>query len=85
MLRLCSGLRRLISLSVATDALGQTITFLTKSGKFRQAADREKDIATICLQRSVEKAADLQRDDLARACESYERAAQWYKQEDALA
>jgi alpha-soluble NSF attachment protein len=72
-------------LSVATDALGQTITYLTREGKFRQAADREKDIATICLQRSVEKPPDLQHDDLARACESYERAAKWYQQEDAVA
>ncbi|EJD04098.1 vesicular-fusion protein SEC17 [Fomitiporia mediterranea MF3/22] len=60
---------------LAIDALGQTVTYLTKSGRFRQAADREKDIAQIHLQRG----------DLARACQSYERAGEWYQQEDANA
>ena len=63
------------TLTVAVDALSQTITFLTKSGRFRQAADREKDIAQIHLQRG----------DLARACQSFERAGEWYQQEDAYA
>jgi alpha-soluble NSF attachment protein len=61
---------------VAIQALSQTITFLTKGGRFRQAADREKEIAQIHLQES---------NDLARACESYERAGEWYAQEDAHA
>lgn len=57
------------------DALGHTVTLLTKAGRFRQAADREKDIAQIHLQRG----------DLHNACQSYERAGEWYSQEDANA
>ena len=60
---------------VAVQAFSQTVTYLTKAGRFRQAADREKDIAQI----------NLQRGDIARACESYERAGEWYQQEDANA
>ena len=63
-------------LPVAIEALGQTVTFLTKSGRFRQAADREKEIAQIYLR-------DL--NELSKACESYERAAEWYAQEDVQA
>ena len=61
---------------VAVQALTHTITHLTKSGRFRQAADREKDIAQIYLQ-------DI--NDLSKACESFERAGEWYSQEDATA
>jgi len=61
---------------LAIQALTQTITFLTKSGRFRQAADREKEIGQIYLQES---------NNLAKACESYERAGEWYSQEDATA
>jgi len=53
-----------------------TITHLTSLGRFRQAADREKDIAAIFEQ-------DLH--DLAKASESYQRAAEWYEQEEAAA
>ncbi|KAL5495409.1 SEC17 [Sanghuangporus weigelae] len=60
---------------LAVEALSQTVTYLTKAGRFRQAADREKDIAQIHLQRG----------DLPRACQSYERAGEWYQQEDANA
>ena len=49
---------------------------LTTGGRFRQAADREKEIAQIYLQES---------NDLRKACESYERAGDWYAQEDAAA
>jgi len=61
---------------LAIAALSQTITFLTKSGRFRQAADREKEIAQIYIQ---------EKQDLAKGCESYERAGDWYAQEDAAA
>jgi hypothetical protein len=62
--------------TVAIQALSQTIIHLTKSGRFRQAADREKEIGQIYLQETH---------DLRKACESYERAAEWYAQEDAAA
>ena len=61
---------------VAVQALSQTITHLTKAGRFRQAADREKEIGQIYLQEI---------NDLRKACESFERAAEWYSQEDATA
>ncbi|KAI0048373.1 vesicular-fusion protein SEC17 [Auriscalpium vulgare] len=61
---------------LAIQALSQTIVHYTKSGRFRQAADREKEIAQIYLQ---------EQNDLRRACESYERAGDWYAQEDATA
>lgn len=53
-----------------------TITHLTKAGRFRQAADREKEIGQIYLQ---------ELNDLRKACESFERAGEWYTQEDANA
>jgi alpha-soluble NSF attachment protein len=56
--------------------LSQTVTHLTQAGRFRQAADREKEIAQIYLQ---------EQNDLRRACESFERAGEWYAQEDATA
>ena len=59
---------------MATQALSQTITHLTKGGRFRQAADREKEIGQIYLQ---------EHNDLRKACESYVRAGDWYAQEDA--
>lgn len=62
--------------SVAIQALSQTITHLTKAGRFRQAADREKEIGQIYLQ---------EQNDLRKACESFERAGEWYAQEDAQA
>jgi alpha-soluble NSF attachment protein len=61
---------------VAVQALTQTIVHLTQTGRFRQAADREKEIGQIYLQES---------NDLRKACESYERAGDWYAQEDANA
>lgn len=61
---------------LAIQALTQTITHLTHAGRFRQAADREKDIAQIYLQ---------EQNDLRRACESFQRAGEWYAQEDATA
>ncbi|OJA17616.1 hypothetical protein AZE42_01198 [Rhizopogon vesiculosus] len=60
----------------AIQALGCTISHLTKLGRFRQAADREKDIAVIYEQ---------QLHDIAKAAESYTRAAEWYEQEEAAA
>ncbi|KAH9004253.1 vesicular-fusion protein SEC17 [Lactarius hatsudake] len=61
---------------LAIQALSQTITHLTQAGRFRQAADREKEIAQIYLQ---------EQQDLRRACESFRRAGEWYAQEDATA
>jgi alpha-soluble NSF attachment protein len=61
---------------VAIQALSHTITHLTQAGRFRQAADREKEVAQIFLQ---------EQHDLRRACESFERAGDWYAQEDATA
>ncbi|KAF7308289.1 DUF2235 domain-containing protein [Mycena chlorophos] len=51
------------------------ITHLTYSGRFRQAAEREKDVAQVHLREN---------NDLRKACESYERGADWYAQEDAV-
>jgi len=61
---------------LAIQALTQTIMHLTTGGRFRQAADREKEIAQIYLQDA---------NDLRKACESYVRAGEWYAQEDAAA
>jgi len=61
---------------LAIQALTQTVVHLTQGGRFRQAADREKEIAQIYLQESH---------DLRRACESFVRAGDWYAQEDATA
>lgn len=61
---------------MAITALSQTITHLTKQGRFRQAADREKEIGQIYMQ---------ELNDLRKACDSYERAGEWYTQEDAQA
>ncbi|KAK7064262.1 DUF2235 domain-containing protein [Favolaschia claudopus] len=61
---------------LAVQALAQTIVHLTQAGRFRQAADREKEIGQIHLQEN---------NDLRKACESYERAGDWYAQEDATA
>ena len=61
---------------VAIQALTQTVVHLTKAGRFRQAADREKEIGQIYLQES---------NNLQKACESFERAGDWYQQEDAAA
>lgn len=49
---------------------------LTKSGRFRQAADREKEIGQI-YQHEL--------NNIAKACESFQRAAEWYDQEEAAA
>ena len=75
-LRVLWSLPRLSSCIVAIAALSQTVTFLTQSGRFRQAADREKEIAQIYIQ---------EKQDLHKGCESYERAGEWYLQEDATA
>ena len=66
----------MLRLPVAIQALSQTITHLTKAGRFRQAADREKEIGQIYLQ---------EQNDIQKACESFERAGEWYAQEDAQA
>ena len=75
-LQALSRSRRLNSCAVAIAAFSQTITLFTKSGRFRQAADREKEIAQLRIQEGQ---------DLHKGCESYERAGEWYAQEDATA
>ena len=62
--------------SVAIVALGETIRRFTQAGRFRQAADREKEIAQIYIR---------EQNDVRNACESYIRAGEWYQQEDATA
>lgn len=71
----CKGIL-LMHRAVAITALTQTITHLTKNGRFRQAADREKEIGQLYLQHMH---------DLRKACESMVRAGEWYAQEDATA
>jgi len=61
---------------VAITALQQTVRFLTQGGRFRQAADREKEIGQIYLQEFSQPA---------KACESFLRAAEWYSEDDATA
>ena len=73
---ICASLLTTVLLPVAIQALSQTITHLTQAGRFRQAADREKEIGQIYLQ---------DQHDLRRACESFQRAGDWYAQEDATA
>lgn len=63
-------------LTEAIEALTQTIVHLTQTGRFRQAADREREIGQIYLQESH---------DLRKASESLLRAGDWYAQEDATA
>jgi len=60
----------------AIQALSATISLLTGLGRFRQAADREKEIGQIYLQEAQ---------DLSRAADSFVRAGDWYEQEDAKA
>jgi len=61
---------------LAVDALSQTIKHFCATGKFRQAADREKEIAQIYVK---------ELNDVKRGCESYDQAADWYEQEDSKA
>jgi alpha-soluble NSF attachment protein len=61
---------------VAIAALQQTIELLKQKGRFRQAADREKEIATIYVQEGG---------DLAAALQAYEQAGELYSAEDATA
>jgi alpha-soluble NSF attachment protein len=56
--------------------LHQTIKLVVESGNFRQAADREKEIAQIYAEGGY---------DVRQARDSYRRAGDWYKQEDANA
>ncbi|KDQ10359.1 hypothetical protein BOTBODRAFT_163918 [Botryobasidium botryosum FD-172 SS1] len=61
---------------LAIRALESAIRLLHRIGQFRQAADREKEIANIWLQGIS---------DIGKACESFERAGEWYSQENAQA
>ena len=62
--------------TVAITAYQHTVGFLTKAGRFRQAADRNKDIAKIY---------ETDKQDLAKASQCYEIAGEWYKEEDSKA
>ncbi|GAA6031277.1 hypothetical protein JCM8097_005580 [Rhodosporidiobolus ruineniae] len=61
---------------LAVAALQQSIALLMEKGRFRQAADRNKEIASILQQEGG---------DLAGALQAYEQAAQIYMNEDAQA
>lgn len=61
---------------MAIAAYSRTVTLLTQAGRFRQAAEREKEIGQIHIQ---------EKQDLVKGCESYERAGEWFAQEDAHA
>lgn len=61
---------------LAIQALQQTVVHLTKLGRFRQAADREKEIGQLHLQEF---------NNLGKAVESFRMAADWYQQEDSNA
>jgi len=61
---------------MSVAALSRTIALLTEKGRFRQAADRQKEIGQI-----------YQGDgsDLRAAMDAYEQAGEWYSSEDATA
>lgn len=62
--------------TVAVAALRKTIEIYIKKGRFRQAADRSKEIGQIFQQDGG---------DLQGALEAYDQAGEWYSQEDAAA
>jgi alpha-soluble NSF attachment protein len=65
------------SLSAIPDAVNSltlAITLLTEQGRFRQAADRQKEVGTI-----------LKESDLPAARDAFEKAGEWYQMEDAHA
>lgn len=66
----------ILSLSVAVVALTRCRTILVERGRFRQAADREKNIAELYKNEA---------NDPKKALESYEQAGDWYLQEGASA
>lgn len=59
---------------MAAQALVASRDILLASGRFRQAADREKSVAELYKSDAG---------DSARALEAFEQAAAWYKQEGA--
>lgn len=69
-------LQLILLFPVAIQALQQTVVHLTKLGRFRQAADREKEIGQLHLQEF---------NNLGKAVESFRMAADWYQQEDSNA
>ncbi|GAA99208.1 uncharacterized protein L969DRAFT_72967 [Mixia osmundae IAM 14324] len=62
--------------ALAVAALKKTIEILVTKGRFRQAADREKEIGQIFQQDAG---------DLPSALDAYEQAGEWYSAEDATA
>lgn len=61
---------------LAVMALEKTIALLLERGRFRQAADRKKEVAQIYQQDGS---------DLQEAMNAYEKAGEWYSSEDANA
>lgn len=61
---------------MAVAALQRTIQLLKEKGSFRQAADRQKEVANIFVQEGG---------DLASALSSFEDAGELYSAEDATA
>jgi hypothetical protein len=64
-----------IYVSVAVACLDKTISFLLEKGRFRQAADRKKEIGQIFQET----------DSLSDAITAFKEAGDWYSQEDAQA
>lgn len=64
----------LTSLPDAVNSLTHAITLLTQLGRFRQAADRQKEVGQI-----------LKESDLPAARDAMEKAGEWYSMEDANA
>ena len=60
---------------MAIAAFNKTIEFLTQAGRFRQAADRQKDIAKLYIKNGA----------LEEASNSYVKAGEWYENEGAKA
>lgn len=73
------------------SALHQAIKLLINAGNFRQAADREKEVSIIehveppVTDRQIAGIYAQDSFDVGKARDSFVRAGDWYKQEDANA
>ncbi|EJD55403.1 vesicular-fusion protein SEC17 [Auricularia subglabra TFB-10046 SS5] len=71
---------------LAVDAYNNTVSQLRQLGRFRQAADREKDTAELYGQMANNAPAPKQRYELLKKqAESFQRAGDWYESDDANA
>ena len=72
--------------AVAVDAYSSTVSQLRQLGRFRQAADREKDTAELYGLMANNAPAPKQRYELLKKqAESFQRAGDWYESDDANA